>query len=391
MSRKQQRIEDLKARIQEVSPGEARALSEAGALLLDIREAEELASGTPVAAVHMGRAFLELRIEDLARDTDQTIVLMCAGGVRSLFAAESIRGLGFGDVRSLRGGYQAWLDAGLPTRSAVDDGLGDRQRARYARHLAIPEVGEPGQLRLLGARVTLVGAGGLGSPAALYLAAAGVGHLRIIDADTVSLSNLQRQILHSETRIGMGKSESARRTLNDLNPDVEVDAVAQRLGTDNAHALLADADVVVDGTDNFATRYLINDVCHAARVPHVHGSIFRFEGQVSTFWSAREGAPGPCYRCLFEAPPPPELAPDCATAGVLGVLPGVIGTLQAVEAIKLILEVGDPLVGRLLTYDALAARFTEWAIGPRRDCPTCGDGPPAGPAPARPICATGPS
>jgi molybdopterin/thiamine biosynthesis adenylyltransferase/rhodanese-related sulfurtransferase len=387
MSRKQQRIEDLRQRIAEVSPTEAQALAAAGALLVDIRETEELAAGTPIPSVHVARGFLELRIEELAQDASQTIVVLCAGGVRSLFAADSLQGLGYRDVRSLRGGYQAWLEARLPTATPSAHALDASQRARYARHLAIPEVGESGQRRLLDARVVLVGAGGLGSPAALYLAAAGVGRLRIIDADTVSLSNLQRQILHSEARVGLGKSESARRTLNALNPDVDVEVVAERLVADNARTLLADADVVVDGSDNFATRYLVNDTCFAAGVPHVHGSIFRFEGQVSTFWPTRDGAHAPCYRCLFPAPPPAELAPDCATAGVLGVLPGVVGTLQAVEAIKLLLGIGDALIGRLLTYDALAARFTEWTIGPRPDCETCGTGPAAAPA-AEAICRT---
>ncbi|MDA0372235.1 MAG: molybdopterin-synthase adenylyltransferase MoeB [Planctomycetota bacterium] len=386
MSRKQQRLAELRHTIREVRPEEAHRLARDGALFLDIREADELGAGVPEGAMHVGRAFLELRIEELAPETDRTIVLLCAGGARSLFAAESLRGLGFTDVRSLEGGFRAWLDEGLPTVTPSLGALDSTQRARYARHLAIPEVGEAGQRRLLAAQVVLVGAGGLGSPAALYLAAAGVGRLRIIDADTVSLSNLQRQILHSSERLGQAKSESARRTLNALNPDVEVEGVPERLDPRNVARLLAEADVVVDGTDNFASRYLINDACAAAGIPHVHGSIHRFEGQVSTFWPSRAHAPGPCYRCLFPSAPPADLAPNCATAGVLGVLPGVVGTLQAVEAIKLILGIGEPLVGRLLTYDALAARFSEWQIAPRNDCGTCGAGPAAAPEPD-PACA----
>ena len=372
MSRRQERILALRGEIPEVLPREAAELLRLGAVLIDVREPDEVAAGSPAGALHLPRGFLELRIEERVPDLDRTVLVSCQSGVRSLFAADGLRRLGYTDVRSVAGGYVRWQAEGLPV--ALPRGLSSQDRERYARHLLIPDVGEEGQRRLLDSRVLLVGAGGLGSPVALYLAAAGVGHLRIVDHDVVDRSNLQRQVLHADDRIGMPKVESARRTLNALNPGIEVEALPTRLSAHNVEELMSGCDVVVDGTDNFATRYLVNDACVHLGIPNVHGAIFRFEGQVSTFWPAAKTLRGPCYRCLFPAPPPPELAPNCAEAGVLGVLPGVIGTLQAVETIKLLLGLGEPLIGRLLLYDALAARFLE--LEQRRDpaCVLCADG-----------------
>ena len=366
MSRKAARIERLRREIPEIAPREADALRARGARLVDIREPDELAEGSPSGADRIVRGFLELGIEDLAPDPATPILLMCAGGTRSLLAAADLRELGYTDVRSVAGGFDRWKTEGLPVE--LPTGLDDELRRRYSRHLRIPQIGETGQRKLLDATVVLVGAGGLGSPAALYLAAAGVGTLRILDDDVVDRGNLQRQILHADGRVGRSKADSARQTLLGLNPTIDVDARRVRLTAENAAELLAGADVVLDGTDNFTTRYVVNDACVALGIPNVHGAVFRFDGQVSTFWPGAPGG-GPCYRCLFPAPPPAELAPSCAEAGVLGVLPGVVGTLQAVEAIKLIVGIGEPLVGRLLSYDALGARFFE--IEQRRD-PDCG-------------------
>ena len=372
MSRRQAHIESLRSRIPEISPAQAAELCAAGAVLIDVREVEELAAGTPAGAIHLPRGFLELRIEEQVPDLERTVLVSCQTGVRSLFAADGLQRLGYTDVRSVAGGFVRWQAEGLAIdlprpMSALD-------RERYARHLLIPGVGEAGQQKLLDSRVLCVGAGGLGSPVALYLAAAGVGHLRIVDFDVVDRSNLQRQILHADDRVGTSKAESARRTLAALNPGIEIEALRVRLDASNVEALMEGCDVVVDGTDNFATRYLVNDACVKLGVPNVHGAIFRFEGQVSTFWPKSPASRGPCYRCLFPSPPPPELAPSCAEAGVLGVLPGVIGTLQAVETIKLILGLGEPLVGRLLVYDALAARFLELEQHRDPDCALCADG-----------------
>ncbi len=367
MQRRTQRLEQLRGTIREISAPEAEHLRAHGALLLDVRELDEVAAGTPRGATHLNRGFLELKIEELAPDADATIVLMCGGGVRSLFAAEGLQQMGYTDVRSLAGGFRAWKEAALPVE--IPQVLRGEERERYARHLTIPEVGEAGQRKLLASRVLLVGAGGLGSPAALYLAAAGVGELRLVDDDLVDRSNLQRQILHRDDRIGTPKADSARATLSALNPGIRIDARQARLGPDNVEELFEGCDLVVDGADNFATRYLVNDAAVHLGLPNVHGSIHRFEGQVGTF-HPRHG--GPCYRCLFPSPPPAELAPNCAEAGVFGVLPGVIGCLQAVEAIKLLLGIGEPLIGRLLSYDALAAGFFELRLERRADCPVCG-------------------
>ena len=297
---------------------------------------------------------------------------MCAGGVRSLFAAENLRQLGYEDVASVAGGFNRWKSDGLAVETPRV--LNAAERERYGRHLLMPEVGEAGQARLGESKVLLIGAGGLGSPAAYYLAAAGVGRVGIVDHDVVERSNLQRQILHTDERVGTSKVESARRTLLGLNPTIEVVGIERRVTSANVEEIFAGWDVIVDGSDNFPTRYLVNDACVKLNVPNVHGSIYRFEGQVSVFWPGYPARRGPCYRCLYPAPPPPELAPSCAEAGVLGVLPGVVGTLEAIETIKLLLELGDPLVGRLLHYDALRQRFTELTLAADDDCGVCAPG-----------------
>jgi molybdopterin/thiamine biosynthesis adenylyltransferase/rhodanese-related sulfurtransferase len=372
MSRRQARIDGLRQSIPQAQPAEVAALLTQGALLIDVRDAEELSAGMPAGAVHLPRGFLELRIEEHVADLDRTVVVSCQTGLRSLFAADGLRQLGYRDVRSLAGGFVGWQAAGLPVD--VPAAMSERERERYSRHFRVPGVGEVGQRRLLDSRVLIVGAGGLGSPAALYLAAAGIGRLRVVDFDVVDRSNLQRQILHADDRVGQAKVDSAARTLSALNPSIEIEPLRVRLAPDNVETLLRGCDVVLDGTDNFATRYLVNDACVRLGIPNVHGAIHRFEGQVSTFWPACPTRRGPCYRCLFPAPPPPELAPNCAEAGVLGVLPGVIGTLQAVETIKLILGIGEPLVGRMLWYDALAARFLEFEQAPDPQCSLCAEG-----------------
>ena len=362
-------LQQTKSEIEEVSAAEA-AASAAAPLFLDVREREEWEEGHIPGAVHIPRGFLESRVEQAVPDRDRSIVVYCAAGSRSAFAAKTLEELGYGDVRSLAGGFTDWKRNGFPTQ--LPRALNAEKRARYSRHLLIPEVGEEGQLKLLDARILLVGAGGLGSPASLYLAAAGVGRLGIVDADVVDASNLQRQIIHSTDALGRPKVESARAALRALNPDVDVVAYEERLTSENVDRILADGwDVIVDGADNFPTRYLVNDAAVWHDVPVVHGSIYRFEGQVTVF------APGtgPCYRCLFPSPPPPELAPSCAEGGVLGVLPGIIGSLQANEALKLTLGVGDPLVGRLLLFDALDATFTEVALRRDPSCPVCGESP----------------
>ncbi len=334
--------------------------------LVDVRERDEYEEGALKGAIHIPRGFLELQIENKVPDRDGPLVVYCAGGTRSALAAQALGAMGYSNVSSMAGGFAAWKNGGLPY--AVPQKLTEDQRGRYSRHLLIPEVGEVGQLKLLDAKVLLLGAGGLGSPAALYLAAAGVGTLGIVDADTVDASNLQRQILHNTGRLGQYKTESARETINALNPDVKVVEHRTRLSAENVLDLIRDYDVIVDGADNFPTRYALNDASVILNKPVVHGSIFRFEGQTTVF----KPYDGPCYRCLFPEPPPAELAPSCAEAGVLGVLPGIIGSLQAIEAIKLILGIGDPLIGRLLLYDALETSFRELKLRRDPDCPVCG-------------------
>jgi molybdopterin/thiamine biosynthesis adenylyltransferase/rhodanese-related sulfurtransferase len=365
-------LKELRAAIPEVTPAEAEALRARGAVLVDVREPDEVAQGSPPGARRIVRGFLELRIEDAVPELSQTVLVMCAGGVRSLFAAEGLAKLGYGDVRSVVGGFNRWKADGLPVE--VPRVLDGPARERYSRHLLMPEVGEAGQLALLDAKVLLIGAGGLGCPTALYLAAAGIGTLGIVDDDVVDRSNLQRQVLHGDGDVGTPKVDSARTALLRLNPTITVKTYAVRLSSANVEQVFAGYDVIVDGSDNFATRYLVNDACVKLGLPNVHGSIFRFEGQVSVFWPACPGRRGPCYRCLYPEPPPPEMAPSCAEAGVLGVLPGVIGVLEAIETVKLVLGLGDPLVGRLIHYDALAQRFTDLRLEPDPDCRYCAEG-----------------
>jgi molybdopterin/thiamine biosynthesis adenylyltransferase/rhodanese-related sulfurtransferase len=364
-------LQQVKSEVAEVDPSRARELLDSGdPLVLDVREQDEWDEGHLPGAVHIPRGNLESRIERAEPDRSRPIVVYCAAGNRSAFAAKTLEELGYEDVVSLAGGFTDWKRNGFPVQLAA--GLDASKRARYSRHLLIPEVGEQGQLKLLDSKVLLIGAGGLGSPASLYLAAAGVGRIGIVDADVVDESNLQRQIVHSTEVIGEPKVESAKQTIEALNPDVQVVAYQERLTSENVERILADGwDVIVDGADNFPTRYLVNDASVWHDIPVVHGSIYRFEGQVTVF----KPGDGPCYRCLFPAPPPPELAPSCAEGGVLGVLPGIIGSIQANEALKLALGIGDPLIGRLLLFDALAAEFNEVAIRRDPDCPVCGEHP----------------
>jgi sulfur-carrier protein adenylyltransferase/sulfurtransferase len=366
----QELLDRARQGVREADPESARQLQGDGALVIDVREQDEFDQGAIPGAVHIPRGYLEMRVENAVPDRDTPVVVYCAGGTRSLFGAETLQQLGYTNVRSLAGGFNAWKTAGLPW--GIPQTLTPDQRRRYSRHLILPEVGEAGQRKLLDARVLIVGAGGLGSPAALYLAAAGVGTLGIVDDDVVDDSNLQRQVIHSTERLGMGKAASARAAIAALNPDVQVITHETRLSKENVLDILSGYDVVLDGTDNFATRYLINDACVLLDKPNVHGSIFRFEGQATTFVAGE----GPCYRCLFPSPPPPELAPSCAEAGVLGLLPGMIGMIQATEAAKLVIGIGEPLIGRLLTYDALAMEFRELRLAQDPHCPMCGPGAP---------------
>jgi molybdopterin/thiamine biosynthesis adenylyltransferase/rhodanese-related sulfurtransferase len=382
-------LQQVKSEIDEVDAPEARALLEAPdpPLLVDVREHDEWTEGHIPGAVHVPRGHLESRIEQVVADRTRPLVLYCAGGSRSAFAAKTLEELGYETVSSLAGGFTDWKRNGYPVQ--LPRSLDAAKRQRYSRHLLIPEVGVEGQLKLLDSRVLLIGAGGLGSPAALYLAAAGVGRIGIVDDDRVDESNLQRQIAHSTERLGEWKAESAKRTIEALNPDVEVIPYLERLTSENVDRILGDGwDVLVDGADNFPTRYLVNDAAVWHDIPLVHGSIYRFEGQVTVFRPrSRAGSDagkagialpddgGPCYRCLFPQPPPPELAPSCAEGGVLGVLPGIVGSLQASEALKLCLGIGESLAGRLLLFDALTTEFSEVTL--RRDpaCPVCGDTP----------------
>ena len=350
-------LKQAKSQIREVDPAGAEALLEGGALMLDVREPDEFEQGAVPGSVHIPRGHLESQVEGRVTDRERPIVVICASGVRSAFAAKTLGDLGYRDVASLEGGFNRWKDEGRSwerPRTLTPD-----QRSRYQRHLLLPEVGEEGQLKLLNARVLMLGAGGLGSPAAMYLAAAGVGTIGIVDMDVVDESNLQRQILHNMDRIGERKVDSAKKTLTALNPDVNVIAYDVRLGADNIVAILSEGwDVIVDGADNFPSRYILNDASVKLGIPVVHGSIFRFEGQVTVFDPRR----GPTYRDLLPEAPPAEFAPSCAEAGVLGVLPGIVGSIEALEAIKLILGLGDPLIGRLLTFDAQEMSFREYRL-----------------------------
>ena len=336
--------------------------------VIDVREQDEYVQGYIPGARWIPRGYLELRIEEAVPDRDRPVVVYCAGGTRSALAARSLRELGYTRVESLAGGFTAWKRAGYPFDLPVV--LSPDQQLRYSRHTMLPEVGDKGQVALLKSRVLFLGAGGLGSPSSMYLAAAGVGTIGIVDDDVVDVSNLQRQILHSTDRVGVHKVESAAKTINGLNPDVKVIQHRTRLDSSNALEIMAGYDVIVDGADNFQARYLVNDAALKLAIPVVHASIFRFEGQITVF--PADG--GPCYRCLYPSPPPPEEAPSCAEAGVLGVLPGIMGVLQATEVIKLVLGQGNSLAGRLLVYDALKTKFRELKLRRDESCPTCGTG-----------------
>jgi molybdopterin/thiamine biosynthesis adenylyltransferase/rhodanese-related sulfurtransferase len=362
-------LNQAKAKIREVdtATAEQAIASDPAAVVVDVREADEYEQGALPDAVHIPRGFLELQIENKVADKDAPVVVYCAGGVRSAFAAASLQELGYTNVVSMAGGFGKWKNEGRAWKTPK--ALSSEQRNRYQRHLLLPEVGEAGQQKLLESKVLLLGAGGLGSPAALYLAAAGVGTIGIIDMDVVDDSNLQRQILHNMDRVGERKVDSAKKTLTLLNADVNVVTYDVRLGADNVLDIIDGYDVIVDGTDNFPTRYLVNDASLLKKIPVVHGSIFRFEGQATVF------APyeGPCYRCMIPEPPPAELAPSCAEAGVLGVLPGIVGSIQAMEAIKILLGLGEPLIGRLLAYDALEESFRTFKVHRDPECPACGE------------------
>lgn len=352
--------------VREVTPSQLVDLARSGALVVDVRESGERDQGAIADSIFISRGLLEGAVATAITNQDAQMVLYCASGARSALAAQTLMAMGYPNVASLAGGFDAWKAAGLEW--GPPSGLTSEQRTRYDRHLNLPAIGEKGQERLLDSKVAIVGVGGLGSPVAMYLAAAGVGTLGLIDDDTVDATNLQRQVAHNVNRIGQAKVDSGRAAIDGLNPDVKVRTHRARLTADNVIDLLAGYDAVVDGSDNFPTRYLINDASLHLRTPVIHGSIFRFEGQVSVF----EPYSGPCYRCLFRQPPPAELAPNCAEAGVLGVLPGIVGSIQAVETIKMLLGIGEPLVGRLLTYDALSQEST--ILNLRRDaaCPACG-------------------
>lgn len=359
--------------IREISPREALQRQQAGALLLDVRETFEHATGMATGAVPLPRGELARRIADLAPDHAAEILTICAHGQRSLLAAETLQRMGYTSLASVAGGTARWIEERLPlAKPGGDEDFYDR----YSRHLRLPEVGEAGQRKLESARVVVLGAGGLGSPAAYYLAAAGVGTLVIADDDVVERSNLQRQILHTDDRIGVSKLDSAAHALHALNPNVNIEGLPERVTSANVDALLDGADVVLDGADNFPVRYLLNDACVKLGKPLVYGAVQRFQGQVSVFDAGRRRGRAPCYRCLFPQPPAPEDAPNCSEAGVLGVLPGVIGLLQATETIKLILGIGEPLVGRVLMFDALSMRFHETRLAPDPECPVCAPGKP---------------
>jgi molybdopterin/thiamine biosynthesis adenylyltransferase/rhodanese-related sulfurtransferase len=372
-------LKEARSQIREVTPQEVDALPQGTAALIDVREASEWEQGHLPGAVHISKSYVEQQIEAAVPDRSSEVILYCAGGVRSLFAAQTLEQLGYTSVASMSGGFQAWKSSGLPWEAPVV--LTSEQKQRYSRHLLIPEVGAAGQARLLESKALLIGAGGLGSPAAFYLAAAGVGTIGIVDFDVVDLSNLQRQILHTNDRIGERKVESARRTIQALNPDVSVVTHEEMLVADNVDRIINGYDVIVDGTDTFETRYLLNDAAVAKGIPVIHASVFRFEGQLTTFIPFE----GPCYRCLYPTPPPPELAPGCSVAGVLGVVPGIMGMLQANEALKVLLGIGETLSGRLLLFDALDSTFTELKLRRDPNCPVCSTEAIAARAEGRPL------
>lgn len=358
-------VEAARERVPEVAPAASWERLQSGEVaMVDVREPDEVAAGHVPGAVLIPRGVLEMRVETALPDKTRPLVVYCAGGNRSLVACASLVEMGYTSAASLAGGFAAWKTAGLPlVLPPSPDSC-----ARYSRHLRLPEVGEAGQRKLQESRVLVVGAGGLGSSALLYLAAAGVGRITLVDADVVDITNLQRQVVHKTRNVGLEKVRSARETLYDLNPEVKVDTRGERLARHNAEALMAGHDVVVDGCDNFATRYLVSDVCIKLGLPNVYASVFRFDGQASVFLPGQ----GPCYRCLYPQPPPAGLAPSCDEAGVLGVLPGLLGIVQATEALKLLLRIGRPLCGTLLCYDALDATFREFRVERDPACPACG-------------------
>ena len=345
-------LADAKRVIAEIDTEEAaRRIAAGGTVVLDVREPDEFEQGTIAGVVHIPRGHLEAQIESRIVDKTAPVIVYCAGGVRSAFAAKTLQELGYQNVVSMAGGFGRWKDEGRPWKTPTV--LSADQRNRYQRHLLLPEVGVEGQARLLSSKVLMLGAGGLGSPAALYLAAAGVGTIGIVDMDEVDASNLQRQILHNIDRIGDRKVDSAKKTLTMLNPDVNVVTYDTRLEASNIMEIIKDYDVIVDGADNFPSRYLLNDASVKLGIPVVHGSIFRFEGMVTVF----DPKNGPTYRDMVPLPPPAELAPSCAEAGVLGVLPGIVGSIQALETLKLILGLGDSLIGRILSVDTTEMSF----------------------------------
>ena len=372
-------LREARAQIREVTPQEVDALPPGAATLVDVREASEWEQGFLPGAHHVSKSYIEQQIEGVAPDRDAPVILYCAGGIRSLFAGQTLAEMGYTNVASMSGGFQAWKGAGLDFETPVT--LSAEQKLRYSRHLLIPEGGAAGQAKLLGSKALLIGAGGLGSPASLYLAAAGVGTIGIVDFDVVDVSNLQRQILHTTDRVGERKTDSARQSINALNPDVKVVAHEEMLVAENVNRIIKGYDVILDGTDTFETRYILNDAAVAADIPVVHASVFRFEGQLTTFIPYE----GPCYRCLYPTPPPPELAPGCSVAGVLGVVPGILGLLQANEALKVLLGIGQTLAGRLLLFDALETEFTELKLRRDPSCPVCSTEAVAARAEGRPL------
>ena len=366
-----QLMEEARKDVPELSVHEAQELlgKNGTYALLDVREKDEYREGHLEGAISLPRGFLEIKVESTVPDKSTPILAYCAGGVRSLLAGKILKEMGYHHVTSMSGGYTAWKTAGY--KWVQDHQFTPEQTVRYSRHFLLPEVGEEGQAKLLNAKVLMVGAGGLGSPSAYYLAAAGVGTLGIIDNDVVDLSNLQRQILHTNDRVGMPKTESAKMTIQALNPDVRVIPYQQKLTSQNIMEIIKDYDIIVDGCDNFPTRYLVNDACVLAKKPNVHGSIFQFEGQATVFYPGK----GPCYRCLYPEPPPADMAPSCQEAGVLGVLPGLIGVIQALETIKLILGKGDALVGRLVCFNTLGMEINTLKLKADPACPMCGEKP----------------
>ena len=360
----------LQKTVNEVSVNEAYEKQKQGGYLIDIREKDEVNTGSPKDAIRMPKGTLEMQLGQHISDSEAEIYLICASGRRSLVAASCLQDMGYKNIYSVKGGFNDWKTRELPYE--LPEALKNEDHERYKRHLLIPEIGEKGQLKLLRSRALIVGAGGIGSPVAWYLAAAGVGNIGIIDNDIVDSTNLQRQILHTEKSVGALKVDSARERLEALNSGIKITTYNERLTQENVESIMSQYDVVLDGTDNFNTRYLINDACVKLNIPNVHGSVYRFEGQVSTFWPTYGRGSAPCYRCVYPSPPPPELSPSCAEAGVLGVLPGMVGVICATEAIKILIGFGNLLVGKLLLCNTLTWEFDVFDIDHRKDCLYCG-------------------